>query len=95
MKVSVIIPLYNAEKYIGVCLDSLLIQTLKDFELLIVDDCSTDSSPDIAESYLERFDGRLKIVTLPQNTGNASIPRNVELNLSCGKYVFSWITTTS
>ena len=88
MKISVIIPLYNAEKYLGVCLESLLIQTLNDFEVIVVDDCSTDASLAVAESYLERFGGRLKIVTLPQNTGNASAPRNVGLKFSRGEYVY-------
>ncbi len=88
MKISVIIPLYNAEKYFAVCLESLLIQTLADFEVIVVDDCSTDKSVAVAENYLERFGGRLKIVTLPENTGNPAIPRNVGLDLSCGKYVY-------
>ena len=88
VKVSVVIPLYNAEKYLGVCLESLLIQTLKDFEVIVVDDCSTDASPSVAENYLEKFGGRLKIITLPQNTGAAAVPRNVGLEFSQGKYVF-------
>lgn len=88
IKVSVIIPLFNAEKFIGECLDSLLVQTLKDFEVIIVDDCSTDSSPDIADSYLTKFDGRLKIISLPLNTGNASVPRNEGLRFSRGEYVY-------
>lgn len=88
IKVSVIIPMFNAEKYLSVCLESLLIQTLKDFEVVAVDDCSTDSSPAIAESYLERFGGRLKIITLPENTGSGAVPRNVGLEYSCGEYVF-------
>ena len=85
--VSVIVPVYNAEKYLPVCLESILNQTFTDFELLVVDDCSTDSSYAIAESYLERFGGRLKIVSLPQNTGNGVVPRNVGFDLSQGKYV--------
>ena len=88
IKVSVIIPLFNAEKFIGECLDSLLVQTLRDFEVIIVDDCSTDSSPDIADNYLERFGGRLKIISLPLNTGNASVPRNEGLRFSRGEYVY-------
>jgi len=88
MKISVIIPLYNAEKYLGVCLESLLIQTLTDFEVIVVDDRSTDASNAVAESYLERFGGRLKIVTLPENTGNASAPRNTGLKFSRGEYVY-------
>ena len=88
MKVSVIIPLYNAEKYLGVCLESLLIQTFTDFEVIVVDDCSTDNSVAIAESYLERFGGRLKILSLEKNTGSGAVPRNVGLEYASGKYVF-------
>ena len=53
--VSIIIPVYNAEKYIGECLDSVLLQTFQSFEVIVVDDCSTDNSRQIAESYLEKF----------------------------------------
>ena len=88
MKVSVIIPVYNAEKFLPVCLESLAIQTMRDFEVIVVDDCSTDSSRDIAESYRERFDGRLKIFTLPANSGSGAVPRNVGLERACGEYVY-------
>ena len=88
MKVSVIIPLFNAEKFFAVCLESLAIQTMTDFEVIVVDDCSTDSSLAIAESYLERFGGRLKIITLPENTGTGAIPRNVGLEHARGEYVY-------
>ena len=87
MKISVIIPVYNAEKFLSVCLESILNQTLTDFELLVVDDYSIDSSYEIAESYLERFGGRLKIISLNENTGNPSVPRNVGLENSRGEYV--------
>ena len=53
--ISVVIPLYNVEKYISECLDSLLAQTFQNFEVIVVDDCSTDSSPAIVESYAEKF----------------------------------------
>ncbi len=88
MKVSVIIPLYNAEKYLGVCLESLLIQTFTDFEVIVVDDCSTDKSVAVAENFLSRFDGRLKIISLPKNTGSGAVPRNEGLKFSRGEYVF-------
>lgn len=88
MNVSIIVPVFNAEKYLGVCLESLLIQTLKDFEVIVVDDCSADSSVAIAESYLEKFGGRLKIITLPQNTGSGAVPRNIGLEHAQGKYIF-------
>ena len=47
--VSVIIPMYNSEKYIGECLESILAQTLQDFEIIVVDDCSTDNSCAVVE----------------------------------------------
>lgn len=53
--VSVIIPMYNSEKYIGELLDSLLAQTLQNFEVIIVDDCSTDNSAAIVKSYVPKF----------------------------------------
>ena len=86
--ISVIIPVYNAEKYLAVCLESLLIQTLQDFEVIVVDDCSRDNSCAVAESYLEKFGGRLKILTLEENTGTPGLPRNVGLEFSRGKYIY-------
>ena len=83
-----IIPLYNAEKYFPVCLESLLIQTCADFEVIVVDDCSIDNSVAIAKSYLERFDGRLKIISLEENSGSGAVPRNVGLEYASGKYIF-------
>lgn len=59
--VSVVIPMYNAEELIRECLDSLLIQTFQDFEVIVVDDCSTDNSAAVVESYAPKFKGRLKL----------------------------------
>ncbi len=53
--ISVIIPMYNTEKYIGECLDSILAQTFTDYEIIVVDDCSKDNSTQIVESYAEKF----------------------------------------
>ena len=55
--VSIVIPMYNAEKYIGECLDSILAQTFQDYEVIVVDDCSTDNSRAIVQNYLPKFDG--------------------------------------
>ncbi len=55
--VSVIIPMYNAEKFIGACLESIFAQSFKDFEVIIVDNCSTDNSVEIVENYLKRGGG--------------------------------------
>ena len=86
--VSIIIPLYNAEEYIGECLDSLLAQTFQDFEVIVVDDCSTDNSPAIVEGYVPKFDGRLKLTRMKKNSGGCAVPRNVGLPFSCGEYIF-------
>ena len=86
--VSVIVPLYNAEKYIADCLNSILTQSFQDFEVIVVDDCSTDTSPAIVESYLPKFDGRLKFYRMDKRSGSAPIPRNKGLILSRGEYVF-------
>ena len=86
--VSVIIPLYNAERYIADALDSLLAQTFQKFEVIVVDDCSTDNSREIVEGYRERFGGRLTLAHMKKNSGLPSLPRNKGLILSRGEYVF-------
>ena len=63
-KVSVIIPVYNVEKYLGECLDSILGQTLKDIEVLCIDDGATDSSADILANYAAK-DARVKLFSSP------------------------------
>ena len=87
-KISVIIPMYNAEKYIAECLESLLAQTFQDFEVIVVDDCSTDSSCAIVESYAPKFNGRLMLLQLDRNTGSGAVPRNTGLKFAHGEYVF-------
>ena len=85
--VSVIIPMYNAARFIPQTLESLLYQTMQDFEVVLIDDCSTDNSATIAESYLEKFGGRLKIIFLPKNTGKPGLPRNVGIQFARGEYI--------
>ena len=85
--ISVIVPMYNAKKYIADCLDSILAQTFKDFEVVLVNDCSPDNSRQIAENYLEKFAGRLKIYDNEKNLG-ASLTRNKGLKISSGEYIF-------
>ena len=55
--ISVIIPMYNAEKYIAECLDSIFAQTFQDFEIIVVDNCSTDNSCKIVENYMKNGGG--------------------------------------
>ena len=87
--VSVIIPMYNAEMYVRECLDSFLAQTFTDFEIIVVDDCSTDSSRAIVESYAPRFNGRLTLIGTQKNSGYTGYTaRNKGLNFSRGEYVW-------
>ena len=85
--VSVIIPMYNSAKFIEQTLESLLYQTFKDFEVVVVDDCSTDNSVEVVENFSEHFGGRLHVIKLPKNTGTPSLPRNVGINFALGKYI--------
>jgi len=86
--ISVIIPMYNAEKYIGECLDSLLVQTFQDFEVIVANDCSTDNSVAVVESYMTKFNGRLKLTKTETNSGGGGKPRNIGLSLASGEYIF-------
>ena len=85
--VSVIIPMYNAARFISQTLESLLYQTMQDFEVIVVDDCSTDNSVEIAESLAEKFGGRLHVIKLAENNGSGAIPRNIGIQFACGKYI--------
>lgn len=82
--VSVIIPVCNGEKYLRQCLDSVLGQTLKNFEMICVDDGSTDSSPGILESYAQRY---ACIKVLHQENMFAGAARNHGMRHACGKYL--------
>ncbi len=54
-KISVIVPVYNAEKYLQRCVDSIVLQTLKDIEIILVDDGSTDNTPSMCDEYSAKF----------------------------------------
>jgi len=85
--VSVIIPMYNSAQFIPQTLESLLYQTMTNFEVIVIDDCSTDNSVEVVESFTEKFGGRLHIIKLPKNTGAAGTPRNVGIQFARGKYI--------
>ncbi len=82
--VSVIIPVYNVEQYLRQCLDSVVNQTLKDIEIICVNDSSTDNSLAILNEYAAR-DSRIKVITQPN--GGAGAARNNGLSASTGKYL--------
>lgn len=85
-EISVIIPVYNAEKYLSSCLDSVLNQTFSDIEIICVDDCSTDASPAILEEYCNK-DSRIRILRNAVNL-RAADTRNVGLDNARGKYIY-------
>ena len=85
MKLSVVIPVYNVEKYLRVCLDSILSQTLQDIEVVCVDDGSTDGSAAILVEYVVR-DGRFCVLT-QANVGQG-VARNRGLERATGEYVY-------
>lgn len=83
--VSIIIPVYNVEKYIMQCFDSIINQTYRDFEVIIINDGSTDNSGNISDEYAER-DKRFKVFHLKnQGAGKA---RNIGLDKANGEYIF-------
>ncbi len=83
-KISVIIPVYNAERYLSVCLDSVLAQSIKDMEIICVDDGSKDGSLEILEEY-RRLDTRIEIIT--QTNQGAGAARNKGLAAAGGEYI--------
>ena len=82
--ISIIIPVYNVEKYLRECLDSLLNQTFQDFEIICVDDGSTDKSLEILQEYKRKDD---RFVILQQRHSGAGSARNNGIRLAEGKYI--------
>lgn len=85
VKLSVIVPVYNVEKYLADCVDSLLNQTIKDLEIFLVDDGSTDRSGEIADRYAGDFPDRVR--TLHLNNGGQGRARNAALPMAQGDYI--------
>lgn len=84
-KVSVIVPVYNAEKYFRECMDSVLNQTLKDIEVILVDDVSTDNSPEMCDRFAAD-DKRVRVLHLSEN-GGPGIARNAGIDIAEGEYI--------
>lgn len=85
MKVSIVIPVYNVEKYLGICLDSVLAQQFTNFEAILVDDGSTDGSPAICDEYAGK-DSRFRVIH--QQNGGLSHARNTGAKSAAGDYIF-------
>lgn len=84
--VSVVIPVFNSEKYLGYCLDSLSSQDFLNYELIIVDDGSTDNSLNIIKEKIKNF-SNVKIFTTLNGSGNPGSPRNFGISNANGKYL--------
>ena len=84
--ISVIMPAYNAERFIEAAINSVRAQTVTDWELIVLDDCSGDGTRSVAER-LAAEDSRIRLVCRAQNSGGAAVVRNQGLDLCSGDYV--------
>ena len=84
IKVSVILPVYQVEKYLGICIESVINQTYQNLEILLIDDGSTDKSGKICDEYAAR-DGRIRVIH-KENEG-VSTARNVGIKQATGDYI--------
>lgn len=82
--ISVIVPIYNAEKYLKDCVDSLVNQTLKNMEIILIDDGSTDKSSNIVDSYAKKYSN---VIAKHVKNGGVSKARNKGLSLAKGEYI--------
>lgn len=89
--ISIITPMYNSEKYVAELLESVLNQTFKNYEMILVDDCSTDNSREVAENYISEFFGdqasKIKLIASEKNSGTPSIPKNIGIRAARGEYI--------
>ena len=84
MRFSIILPIYNVEKYLKECVDSILKQTFRDYEIILVDDGSTDGSPELCDKLAETYDF---IRVIHKANGGAADSRNVGLKSAIGNYI--------
>lgn len=86
MDLSIIIPVYNTEEYLAECLDSVFNQKLRSFEVIIINDGSTDGSMDIIKAYEKKYSGI--IIIIDQENAGLSAARNAGLEIARGKYIY-------
>lgn len=86
MKLSYIIPIYNVEQYLRQCIDSILAQTMDDYEIILIDDGSPDSCPAICDEYKEKYPDIFTVIH-KENGGLASA-RNAGIKIAQGEYIF-------
>lgn len=85
MKLSIIVPVYNADKYLEKCLDSLVNQTMDDYEVILVNDGSKDSSQSIIDSYVNQYPELIRAVTV--ENGGQGRARNIGIDMARGAYI--------
>jgi teichuronic acid biosynthesis glycosyltransferase TuaG len=86
MLVTIIMPCYNSEKFIEIAIKSVINQTYFLWELIVVDDCSTDNSRTIVESY-SKIDSRIKLFITEFNSGSPTKPRNLGIEKAQGRFI--------
>jgi len=84
--VSIIMPAYNAQKYIGQAIESVICQSYQDWELIIIDDCSVDGTSDIIEKY-SAIDSRIVFIKNETNSGSPASARNIGMKQAHGRYI--------
>ena len=82
--ISIVIPVYNVEQYLGECVDSVIAQTYREWEIILIDDGSTDSSGSICDGYAKK-DDRVRVVH--QTNGGVSSARNAGIEAANGEYL--------
>jgi CDP-glycerol glycerophosphotransferase (TagB/SpsB family)/glycosyltransferase involved in cell wall biosynthesis len=85
-RISIVVPAYQVQAYLGECLESVLTQSFRDFELIAVDDCSPDGTGELLDEFA-RTDDRVRVVHLPENVGLGRA-RNAGMELATGDYLF-------
>ena len=83
-KISIVSPVFNVEKFLARCLDSLVNQTLSDIEIILVDDGSPDNSGRICDEYAKKDD---RVIVIHKENGGVSSARNVGIDKAKGKYI--------
>lgn len=86
VKVSIIVPVHNSESYLHKCVESLIAQTLPEIEIILVDDCSTDSSPEMIRRYCGLFPEKIRGLYLPENIRQGGA-RNRGMDIAQGEYI--------
>ena len=85
VEISVVVPVYNVEEFLGECLDSIVNQTFKDIEIICVNDGSPDNSLEILKEYAARDD---RFIVIDQENGGHAVASNRGIDIAKGKYLF-------